>query len=405
MNITEMNKMYQAMDPYEYRLMENLFVDMDKKPLDDMQSVIDEYKKPSIRKILRPFETLLVRIPLLNAILSQPFVELRDTLNSFIEGVEINSYLIKNSIPNMYTFPFSPVASKRSVIGAASAADFIGVPVLGTILTLESFYRLFESIDKVDVTVKNRKLIIGGSISGVTIYTQSRLFDILNPKEVVALSIHEIGHNLTRWKSFKNLAKFLALALSSTTLVIILGIPILLLLNALVIIGISSRTLKKNEDMADSIAGQLGFADDFSSAIDKIDKFLSGTGIFSTSGFNIIEQLINLVTWIGWKIYRGLAAVGLAPYSSPTQRKQNALDSQKLAQARDVPNGGKVTSSLSSAESFLNNPEVLASVRESIRNTNIEMLQENVITDALLDQLTKINEKIASVVSQILPEN
>ena len=357
---------------FKYNINESK-IDLNPLDVEHMQASLDAMKNDKFMRFVRPFANMVSGIPFLRSLMSTEDVHLKKILEEVISGVNFNVYSIPNSTPNAFTLPNAPrMMSKNPQL--LSIGDFLGIPIWQVATGLESLYTVCTSKLKPEVNISESGIEIKNT-DNITLYYTSRLTDILNAREIIAVSMHEIGHNLIRVQDF--LVRLSALLMLGIT-VAFLTIPVFFIVSAMISYFMIMLGIRSLEDSSDRFAGKAGFGTEFTSAIDKTNKFINSGAIFSNSGWNIFEQILNVIFWIAWQIYRLTSPLKLATYSSPSDRMKNASDAQN-AQWGPTSEGILVR-------------------QRSMSITETEMLMENAAVDALLDKLAVVTEKLAKFI-------
>lgn len=358
---------------FKYNINESK-IELNPLDVEHMQASLDAMKNDKFMRFVRPFANMVSGIPFLRSLMSTEDVHLKKILEQVITGVNFNVYSIPNSTPNAFTLPNAPrMMSKNPQL--LSIGDFLGIPIWQVATVLESLYTVCTSKLKPEVNISETGIEIKNT-DNITLYYTSRLTDILNAREIIAVSMHEIGHNLIRVQDF--LVRLSALLMLGIT-VSFLTIPVFFIVSAMLSYFMIMMGIRSLEDSSDRFAGKAGFGAEFISAIDKTNKFINSGAIFSNSGWNIFEQILNVIFWIAWQIYRLMSPLKLAMYSSPSERMKNTADAQN-AQWGPTSEGILVR-------------------QRSMSITETEMLMENAAIDVLLDKFAVITEKLATLIT------
>lgn len=351
---------------YHNKLFESEFISIDKIDLDHLQQSIDAIKRPGpVQHLWRSIKTFLNVIPGVEAVTSESDYELNQILRTMMPEIDIKSYMFNSSVPNAYTFPFNQAfGDKKGRILSELPIPFLS-PALTIISNIEALFSALTA-DNYTWNVKGGRLFIKPNMDYLYVYSSTRIKEILDAREFIAVIFHEIGHNM--WRKYNGINSIIKPFIVGLLMAPTLMFPFLGLIGGIAALIYLNYCRRICEDKSDVFAGQLGFGKDLASALGKMDEFFRGKS-FIMGKWNILEHLISAINWVGWQIYRLLAHFNLASYSSIPDRQKQAINGEKIASGKNPIESELIkciVSPLREEQDIINNNKIFESLIEKL---------------------------------------
>lgn len=251
------------------------------------------YKHGFFYRSIRTLATILQQFPPFTVLFSSKISnddQAYKMLRSIVGGPALTCYTMPSHLPNAFTIPGAPILGKKEPVTLGLTKFFSGIYEIFVILEQISN----RNIDLDSVQISDGKIWIP-NLTDINIYITDKFQEILTPEEQVAVMLHEVGHNIQMPMVLKsNAVQYLSMFIW----------PVIL------IYYMMSRHMERTSD---SIAIQCGYGAELANGLKKMRALMS-TVSFITSGFNILEQALNLLVSVSFQIERVLSLIGLSTH-------------------------------------------------------------------------------------------
>lgn len=291
----------------------------------------------------RALLTVLTRsFPPLQFFVSEPH-SFERKMNSLFMGTNFNTLIYPSSTPNAFTIPSAPIISKN-----AKHMGLLTMFEAGHIfVSIEQMINLYKHHSNIEPEVRHGKLYLPNTPE-ITTYFASRMLEVLNENELKAVLLHEAGHNCHRM--FTSFNKALALGSGLLSLYLIKNniVPLRLMgfIGFLLTFATILLVTRRMEVYADDVAVQCGYGHHLANAFEKINTSITGKA-FTDSGWNVFEQIINVLNYISWQISKVAGKLYMVPHPYYKDRvnraRQGAMNTPLTANAMYGMSGCAIT--------------------------------------------------------------
>lgn len=284
-------------------------------------------------------------------------------LREVIPDIDIHIREYPSAAPNAFTIPFVNCTRSKFVEVA------LGLPIRSPVILLVSALMFFETIGNIikgnigEPYVENKKLYIP-NMNACTIYVSSSLVRILTPEQLIAIILHEVGHNTQKALYISsriaplvgNLMLFMllcfgfteelgdedtavaqagnvarsdvktqmqALTLSKMSMAMKASIVACVLFFTLISIFIA----RKMEWKADKYAKQCGYGDELQSALMRLDIYFRNDALENHK--SMARRLINGILSLVWRVSQFFGKIKLAAHPDVPSRVR-ALEGEDM---------------------------------------------------------------------------
>jgi len=207
-------------------------------------------------------------------------------------------------------------------------------PLVGGIITTAEMLTTSMAAPQEQPTFRNGKIFIPG-LHAATVYASRRMFEIMSDDELVAVFLHELGHN--------TMGKRTAILSLLSNFVVPGSLILPLTLPCLVVAIFILMMYRSMEYKADRAATLCGYGPALQRALTKLRSYTMGTASFKASGFNVLEQIHNIVNFVGTYTSNALSHVFRLGIYPSFGHRHTAIDTDMEERRADIQSKRDVT--------------------------------------------------------------
>lgn len=272
-------------------------------------------------------------------------------MTSLFTNTKINVMVYVSKNPNAYTFPGAPKVTKYSILLRLRNISMY-IPMIGqTIFAIIEGLILRESFESATLFSGDTNVSINRStgkitcdVKEVTCYISTAMIDLLRDDDeaIVAVILHEIGHNLQivyyAVKTLQSIGYVVVLSGLAAFMVPMVvndhprDIPSMILI-LLILFGIGyiffTYAARRQEIIADEFAIRCGYGNALARAIRKLHAYLydSSMKTKAVQNFNFVDRILHFFMKIGMFIYNQLSKLRLTDYPD-MDRRENMISAK-----------------------------------------------------------------------------
>ena len=288
-------------------------------------------------RTMRSFLSILQVLPPINFMSAYYDDIFSDLLNEKFYGTSIISYSVKTQhYGNIWSVPMGAPKSSRRI--------YQSIPFYNIIYWYKIYLEQQATRDSVQrgISFIENKISING-LPNVTLYRSEKQKEFLELDEQIALSLFEISKNcllfdyliMTKVNKILAILEFfgiLGLGLTSAS-----GPNQYIIVSMIIVLLISVAAIYNNRRLVydtDNIVVKMGYGDQLSSALEKINKFNTG-GSMKMSGMFLPEQLINIIDMFYYNIMKLLNFLKLS-FTPYYKNRIDNIEKEKNKTYKDV---------------------------------------------------------------------
>jgi len=323
--------------------------------------------------------------PASTMIMAKKSENLTAALKNIVANVDIQIRVYPSLVTNAFTIPFTNMTRDKFV------EALLGIPMVPQLTSLVNLLILFDTISNMTSGkigkpfVKDKKLYIPG-MNACTVYVSTAMLRILSVDELIAIILHEIGHNTQkRLYVFMRMVPFVGFLLSAT----------LLYFNYIKTLG--------DEELATAAASQVA-SSNVKTIITTIREKMSILSKVALIGSTVLFFLfgVMIVRQMEWGADQYAKACG---YGKPLQSALMRVDNYFKREITSSDNGlirrmlGALLSVMWRVTQFLgkikiaNHPDVQSRVA-ALENLNVNA---DALVDDALSKMVQLASKIANL--------